>query len=127
MSDRIDAELALLRRVHPGLEFLDEESWVRLALYPLPHGWSATEVALAFRIPPSVAVQPYGFWVYPSIALADGRPPTNYTANVEIPFGSGWGQFSWSPLAWRPQAQIEKGDNMLHFLRSIRDRLGDLQ
>lgn len=127
MSERIEAELALLRRVHPGLEFLDEEFWVRLATYPLPPGWSADEVALAFRIPPSVAVQPYGFWVYPSITLADGRTPTNYTANVEIPFGSGWSQFSWSPLAWRPHTQIEKGDNMLHFLRSISDRLGDLQ
>lgn len=127
MTERIEAELTLLRRVHPGLEFLDGESWVRVGSYSLPSGWSADEVALAFRIPPSVAIQPYGFWVHPSISLADGRAPTNYSAAVEIPFGLGWGQFSWAPEVWRPQAQIEKGDNMLHFLRSIRDRLADLQ
>lgn len=127
MTERVKAELTLLRRVHPGLEFLDEESWVRVASYSLPSGWSAEAAALAFRIPPSVAVQPYGFWTYPTITLADGRTPTNYSAAVEIPFGAGWGQFSWSPEAWRPHTQIEKGDNMLHFLRSIRDRLTDLQ
>lgn len=127
MSERVNAELALLRRGNPGLEFLEQESWVRLPSYPLPAGWSVGEVALAFRIPPSVAVQPYGFWVYPSITLANGRLPTNYTPTVEIPFGHGWGQFSWSPQQWRPHAQIEKGDNMLHFFRSVRDRLGDLQ
>lgn len=126
MTERVHAELALLRRVHPGLEFFDS-SWVRVAPYALPKGWSASDVALAFCIPPSAAVQPYGFWIYPSITLSGGAAPTNYSAPVELPFGPGWGQFSWAPQAWRPHAQIEKGDNMLHFLRSIRDRLTDLQ
>jgi Prokaryotic E2 family E len=127
MSDRVNAELTLLRRAHPELELIYEGSWVRLASYVLPPGWSRAQVELAFRIPPSVGVQPYGFWVHPGITLADGQQPTNYTPTVDTPFGPGWGQFSWSPEAWRPHAEIEKGDNMLHFLRSIRDRLSDLQ
>jgi hypothetical protein len=126
MSDRVSSELALLRRAHPELEFLDEECWVRLSAYAMPAGWSEPEVEMAFRIPPTAAVQPYGFWVHPGVTLADGRQPTNYTPSVEIPFGPSWGQFSWSPRIWRPHAVIEKGDNMLHFLRSITDRLGDL-
>ncbi len=87
MSDRLQAEAALLRRVHPELELV-EEGWVRLASYALPPGWSRAEVKLASR--PSVGVQPYGFWVHPGITLADGRQPTNYTPSVDTPFGPGW-------------------------------------
>ena len=40
-------------------------------------------------------------------------------------WGDEWGQFSWSPESWRPQAEVAAGDNMVHFARSIADRLGD--
>ncbi len=71
---------------------------------------------------------PFGFWVHPGITLVGGSPPSNYTLPGEVPFGTCWGQFSWTPEgAWRPHAEIEKGDNMLVFLRSIRDRLEDLE
>jgi hypothetical protein len=126
MSDRVEAELALLRRTEPDLEFLERESWVRLPRYELPAGWSSEVVELAFRIPETAAQPPYGFWVRPEVSLASGAPVSNYTPGATTGFGGLWGQFSWSPINWRPHSEIEKGDNMTHFLRSIPGRLEEL-
>jgi hypothetical protein len=123
MTERVSAELELLRRVEPDLDFLENENWVRLPRYDVPDGWTAPVVELAFRIPDTEAQPPYAFWVRPELLLAGGAPGSNYTAGATTGFGGMWGQFSWSPITWRPQADIEKGDNMTHFLRSVRDRL----
>jgi hypothetical protein len=52
--------------------------------------------------------------------------PTNYTHPVTTGFGDGWGQFSWSPVAWRPTANGAGADTIVHFVRSFRDRMLEL-
>lgn len=125
MNERIEQELALLRTVYPDLEWHPDSLWVRIPSYVLPIGiWKLTEVELAFQMPANLpGQQPYGFWVRPGLELADGRPPNDYTPGVSTALGNGWGQFSWSPETWQPQAEITTGSNMLNFVRSIADRL----
>jgi hypothetical protein len=125
MSCRVEDELALLRRHWPTLEYLATDHWVWLPSYPVPSGWTSSDVEVSFRIPGDTAVQPYGFYVRPGLLVA-GTPaaePANYTNPAAVPFGVGWAMFSWAPATpWRPHEQIERGDNMTHFVRSFRDR-----
>jgi hypothetical protein len=125
MNERIGEELALLRTVYPDLEWHPDSLWVRIPSYVLPQGiWKQAEIELALQTPANLpGQQPYGFWVRPGLELADRRAPNNYTPSVATTLGEGWGQFSWSPTVWQPQAEIRAGSNMLNFVRSIADRL----
>jgi hypothetical protein len=125
MSDRIEAELALLRCQHPDLEYLEDGHWVRLPRYPVPAAWSLSEVETAFQIPLEAAIAPYGFSVRPGLTVAGGAIPGNYQYPVPTPWGADWGRFSWSPLTWAPHADPCAGDNMTHFARSFADRLAE--
>jgi hypothetical protein len=125
MNGRVEQELALLRTVYPDLEWHADSLWVRIPSYLLPAGiWRQLEIELAFQIPENVpGQQPYGFWVRPNLEPVDGGTVSSYSYPVSIALGEGWGQFSWSPMIWQPQAEITIGSNMLNFARSIADRL----
>lgn len=127
MTDRLGEELDLLRAWWPGLEFVEAGLWVRLAGYKLPAGIWQTEVCdLALQIPAQLPGQPpYGFYVFPGLALATNGAIGNYTYPTrEPPFEPGpWGKFSWSLADWRPAAGILRGSNMVQFARSIANRL----
>jgi hypothetical protein len=128
MSSRIEQELELLRSHWPDLEYRPDENWVRLPSYSVPPGWTSATVEVCFRIPEEAATAPYGFYVKPGLLVvgAGGHvQPSNYTPGAATPFGDGWAMFSWSPLGWQPAAQVAEGDNMLHFVRSFRDRLAE--
>jgi hypothetical protein len=126
MSARVQQELALLRRHWPDLAYQEDGHWVRLRPYPVPPGWTHEVVDVCFRIPAEAATAPYGFYVSPALLIQAGATtatPSNYTPNTTTPFGEGWAMFSWAPLAWQPKEDVAAGDNMLHFVRSFRDRL----
>lgn len=126
MSARVSHELALLKRHWPDLEYLAADHWVRLPPQPVPSGWSHDTAELCFRIPADPATQPYGFYVTPVLLLTTSgtcRSPSNYTAPAATPFEGEWAMFSWSPITWCPHADVARGDNMVHFVRSCRDRL----
>jgi hypothetical protein len=124
VTERIEEELALLRTVYPDLEWCPDTFWVRIPAFLVPTGpWVESIVEVAFRIPPTVGEQPYGFWVRPGLTAADGRPVTNYDYPVSTCFGDLWGQFSWAPETWAPHVVITRGSNMLNFVRSFADRL----
>jgi hypothetical protein len=127
MTERVQEELELLRAAHPNLEYRQEGSahWVRIPSYPVPEGWSLDVVEVAFQIPSSPGQAPYGFWVRAGLELAGGGRPNNYTYPVTTPWGDDWGQFSWSPVTWVPKEDIRAGANMLDFVRSFGDRLGE--
>jgi hypothetical protein len=125
MSGRVQEELELLRTAYPDLEYREEGSvhWVRIPSYPVPKGWSQTEVEVCFQIPSSPGQAPYAFRVRPEMQLAEGGSPGNYTYPVSTPWGNDWGQFSWSPTNWVPKEDIRAGANMLDFAHSFADRL----
>ena len=128
-AERLQQELELLRTVYPDLVYCHDEDvhWVRIPRYPVPTGWSCSEVEIAFRIPDETGQAPYAFFVRPRLHLAAGGTISNYTEVASTPWGSDFAQFSWSPLEqWLPKAEIRAGANMLNFARSFADRLADL-
>src|SRR4051794_18094786 len=129
MEERVRAEIELLRSVFAELEVQDD-LWCRFPRYKLPPGiWNVKIVELAFQIPAQLpGTEPYGFWVRPQLALANGGTIGNYSPNVTIPLGAGWGQFSWAPEGWAPASdinEITKGTNMVNFVESFAVRLGE--
>lgn len=124
-ADRIGAEIALLRRVFPDLEF--RENWVRLTRLPLPAGWTPNPSDIAFQISDAFpGAPPYGIFV-PAGLRYNGAMPQNYTepAGSPLPFGGAWGLFSWSVAdraEWRPSASVEHGVNLLQWVRGFTQR-----
>lgn len=136
MTPHANQELVLLMRHWPELEHFqaaDGRCWVRLQPYPVPPGWNRDRVEICFWIPNDAATAPYGFYVRPALMLKKGdteTQPLHYTypaQGVPTELGDGWAIFSWAPLnGWRAHEQIERGDNMVHFVKSFRDRLEEL-
>lgn len=122
MNERLAEELELLRTAFPDAE-LREDLWALIPAYPLRAdiwGRSSCEIAFHFVLP---GQPPYAFWVRPSLRLASGAMPANYTDGVETVFGPGWGQFSWAPEEWLPAADVRRGANMLRWAQSFDLRL----
>lgn len=127
MSEWLAQELSLLMVAYPLLEWRPQDLWARIPTYPLPGGiWTQEAVEIAFQLPPQLPGQaPYGFWVRPGLALRSGAGINNYSYPVAIPFGPGWGQFSWAPEVWSPGPTPINGTNMLDFVRSFAARLAE--
>lgn len=121
-SDRIAAEIGLLKRVFTNVEH--RENWVRLSQVSLPTGWTPSPTDLAFQISDAFpGAPPYGIFV-PAGLRYQGSVPQNYTepAGSQPPFGGAWGMFSWSiadGADWRPSASVEHGVNLLQWVRSF--------
>ena len=126
MQERIDAELALLRQFHPDLRYVAEGQWMCLPGYPLPSGWSADRIAVAWQVPPGYpGTPPYGIYVPAGLLFKGGRP-NNYTepAGAQPPFGGRWGIFSWAPAdgQWCPRADLRRGVNLLTWILGFAER-----
>ncbi|MEK6272841.1 MAG: E2/UBC family protein [Actinomycetota bacterium] len=125
-TERVQAEIELLKRRHPDLECRDD-GWCRLARYALPDGWSESEVELAFRVPENIpGEQPYAFWTKPTLTLEDGRTPNNTSGPVDTDLGPGWQQWSWQLEDWRPGPTPAEGSNVVDHFRSIAYRFREL-
>lgn len=127
-AERITAEVDLLRRVFPTLEFRD--GWVRIMNVPLADGWSRNVTEVAFQLADTFpGSPPYGIYV-PAGLRFNGQMPQNYTepAGTTPPFGGAWGLFSWSVADandWRPTANVEKGVNLLQWVRGFGQRFAE--
>jgi hypothetical protein len=127
MNDRITAELDLLRRYYPDLEYREEGRWVLLPRYTAPETiWEQSEIALCFQIPPAYPGQkPYGFYVRPRIRLKSGATINNAGESSEPPFPGEWLKFSWDVPDWRPTADLQTGANLLNYVLTIQARLAE--
>jgi hypothetical protein len=125
MTERVEAELELLRSRYPGVEFREQDFWARVADYPLPPGWGPTTAEIAFQVPPD-GQQPYGFWVRPVLSVPGGGMPSNSSGPVATGFGEGYQQFSWQPEVWQPAPEPRAGSNMLDFVSSFAQRLAEI-
>ena len=126
MQDRIEEELALLRRNFPALTYVPDGRWVRLPAYPLPAGWNRPATDVAFPIGVGYpGTPPYGIYVPEGLLFKDARP-NNYSepAGTQPPFGGVWGVFSWQPEDghWRPGATVAAGTNLFVWVRGFADR-----
>lgn len=127
-ADRITAELDLLRRVFPNVEF--KEGWVRIPGIALPSGWNRTETDVAFVISDAFpGAPPTGMFVQTGLRFK-GNMPQSYTepAGTQPPFPGAWGSFSWTIAEandWRPGVSVEKGVNLLHWVRGFSQRFAE--
>lgn len=126
MQERIKAELALIQQRFPDTAYREAGCWVRVPSYPLPDGWNRLVTDVAFQISGGhPAAPPYGFYV-PSGIQFQGTTPSNYTepADNQPPFGGTWGLFSWAPSdgEWKPTTDVQKGSNLLHWVRGFAER-----
>jgi hypothetical protein len=127
MTERVQAELELVRSRFRNIEFRDQDHWARITDYPLPPGWGPASAEVAFQIPPDIfAQQPYGFWVRPALSVPGGAVPANSSGPVATGFGEGFQQFSWAPEGWAPGPEPRAGSNMLNFVSSFSLRLAEI-
>ncbi len=130
MKERIEKELALLRRFYPDLEYREDGHWIRIPRYQVPGGtWNHDEVSVSFQIPaPGYPGQaPYAFYVSPGLRLKEtDQKPNNYEEPAAgVPFDRVWGKFSWTQENWRATGDVVSGSNLFNFVSSFRDRLNE--
>ena len=131
MRPRIEQELALLRRLYPGVEYAEYngEDWFKLPSYTYPPGWQVGDAPIevgpmTFRLAATYpAAQPYGFMAPAGITFK-GTLPGNSTAAPPGPFPGAWLLFSWAPDGnWQPANEADAGSNLLSWVRSFAQRL----
>lgn len=126
MKERNQAELVLLRTVYPNVVFREEDGWALLPEFAIPQQvWDRASVEVAFRFPELLGQPPYAFFVRPSLSLRAGGSIQNYGFPAPTPFGNDFGQFSWTPDTWAPAASVALGSNMLRWVESFKQRLGE--
>ncbi len=127
MDERIEIELALLRRYYPKVNYIENVQWVHLEDHPIPSDlpWNRKATDICFQVLPAYpGTPPYGFYV-PAGMLCGGSPPESYTepATNSPPFPGVWGLFSWTrETGWQPTADIHTGSNLLSFVTTFKDR-----
>lgn len=126
MNDRIEEELALLKKSFPRVDYVEDGQWVLIEDYPIPGDlpWNRTETDVCFQIPIEYPGKPpYGFYV-PSGILCSGEVPGSYkdVADNRPPFPGQWGFFSWQAEEWCPVANLISGSNLLNYARMFRNR-----
>lgn len=126
MHERVKEEIQLLQQKFPKLQHGDELNWVLIPEYPLPDLFNKSHTNLMWNIPagyPQTA--PDDFFVDGDLKLKNGSNPPAFnigpnSSSGPAPIPGNWGWYSWHPQAqWKPNASIEKGDNLLTFLRSV--------
>lgn len=124
--DRTEAELVLLRRLWPDLQYESNGQWVLIADYALPEPWSPRSIAVAFQIPGGPpGSPPYAFYVRGEVSCG-GCAPSSYTpVATGVPFPGTWGVFSWAPESWPWAEEPAEGANMVSFARSFAARFAE--
>jgi len=127
VKERIEQEIALLKKYYPELEYIKEGDWFRVPSYPLPEGWNKTTTDVAFQLPAAgyPGAPPYGIYTPSGLTFKDSKPD-NYTdpAPTQVPFEGRWAIFSWEPQPgeWRPTADLLTGSNLLNWVQGFADR-----
>jgi hypothetical protein len=126
MHARVRQEVELLKQQFQELSHGEQFQWVLIPELALPAGRFNRSVAtILFNIPAGYPqTGPDNFFTNADLRLADGGTPPAFnqgsqSSSGNAPLAGEWGWFSWHPLAWRPAATIEGGDNLPGFVRAI--------
>jgi hypothetical protein len=127
MYERVQQEIDFLKIKFPTLKYGDQLNWVIISGYPLPDLYNKSHTQLLWNILPGYPqTAPDDFFVDGDLRLKNGNPPPNFNQGPNSSSGPAivpgdWGWFSWHPEQgkWRPAAEVEKGDNLLTFLRAV--------
>lgn len=125
MQERIEQELALLRRRWPNLEYQENGQWVRIPSYALPEGWRPPVIDVAFMIPVQYpGAPPYGIYAPAGLTYKDTQPDNYVLAPQQPTFGGTWWIFSWQPEPgqWRATGDIVTGSNLFNWVMGFAER-----
>lgn len=127
MRDRIAAEITLLQEKYPLLSHGPDLQWILIPDYLLPRDrYNRDRCRVLFAIVtgyPNTA--PDNFFVDRDLSFKTIAGPipafnaNNQSSSGPAPIPGDWGWFSWHPQAWRPAAEITKGDNLLTFMLGV--------
>ncbi|MFC1752254.1 E2/UBC family protein [Thermoproteota archaeon] len=124
MQERIIQEIGLLKEKYPNLALGQDYDWAMIPDFPLPEGYNRNATKLLFLIPKTYPhVAPDCFYVETGLRLTNGNMPSNYNEYMDVPVGGTWGYFSWHQEIWQSVDEIQKGDNLLSFIKSVNLRL----
>ncbi|MFA6357401.1 MAG: E2/UBC family protein [Candidatus Omnitrophota bacterium] len=127
MEERIAEEACLLKAKYPNLQFGQNYAWIMIPDFNLPEGYNCKTTRLLFLISSSYPhASPDNFYVDAGLKFANNNPLASYSEGAQVPIQGSWGCFSWHPEIWQPSAEIQKGDNLLTFMKSVNLRLREL-
>jgi hypothetical protein len=122
MQERVEPELAILRRHYPDARL--DNRWVLVPQYPMPSGWSPDVIDTAFFVRdgyPGSGL--YGIYV-PEGLRFHGERPNNFSepAPTQPPFDGTRAIFSWEADPWFPKSHPEAGHNFLSWVEGFAKR-----
>ena len=121
VKERINEELALLRRHYDAVEYIETSDihWFRVAAVRTAPNWSSDTTEVVFSVTqgyPDIA--PYGFYVPTELTYADYHPDEQ-PAPHQPPFTGTWRFLSWYIEDWRPTADVTTSSNLWGWMRSF--------
>jgi hypothetical protein len=126
MHERVKQEIEMLKQSYPLLQHGDQLNWVLIPDFKLPPDrFNKTSTKILFTIPPGYPnTGPDNFFVDGDLRLKDGNKAPAFNEGSQSSSGPAlmageWGWFSWHPQGWTPAATVEKGDNLVTFVKSI--------
>jgi hypothetical protein len=131
-KSRLAAEVQLLAQRYGDVAFDQQDgTWVRIANFPLPPGWSEVEVEILIDIPYSnpgyPSMPPQWFWTDRRLRTSDGRSINHFFTENTISdedrkyLDKGWGHFCVHVPGWRATGglRMREGHTLLSYLDVI--------
>lgn len=135
---RLQAEAQLVENaLHVSVSYdKTDGTWFHVAALPIPPGWNYPAVDILIDIPHTTpgypSLKPAWFWVNRSLKTSDSRSIGHFfkqgDASVDdYHWKKGYGKFCIHVNVWKPLsgAQMARGDNLLTYLRIIKQVFHD--
>jgi hypothetical protein len=129
MLERRRREIELVQGRYAGVELAPDTTWLTIARFPLPDGWTKKESRLLVLLPPGYPVTPPdNFFTEEDLLLAGGAQPGNSAPGQQTVLGGAWRMFSYhvEPGTWLPNPDPDRGHNLLTYLLGVEQRLREL-
>lgn len=125
MKDRLDEEIALLRKEYQAVRHGENYDWVVVEDVQLPDEYNRDGTDVLVFIPSGYPeTPPDNFFVPNGLQLSNGGQIDNFSKNHQTHEGGQWDRFSWHEEAgWSPSKDVEDGSNLLTFMGTVEDRL----
>ena len=126
LKERIKIEITLLTIKFGEVEYYEESGLILIKNYKIPKGWNRASTDVLLTIPTGYpTAPPYAFKVSSGLRLDPDRMPSNYSEG-QTALEKQWGQFSISPVEWKPTEDVASGHNLLTFMIGVEKRLQEL-
>lgn len=129
MRDRLDQEIALIRKQYPDVRHDQNYDWVIIKDVPLPADYNRDTTDVLIVIPSGYPeTPPDNFWVPSGLRLENDGQPDAFNPNHRTQEGEEWDRFSWhEDDGWAPTKDIEYGSNLLTFMSTVEERLEEAE